>query len=110
MNIKSIGVDIVKNSRLKPKHLNYTLNKKELIEYTHITSTKAKQEYLASRWAAKEAIIKAYNLKVSFKDIEIISNEDKAPTVYLKGKKSDKTLLSISHEKDYSIAFCVVAK
>lgn len=110
MNIKSIGVDIVKNSRLKPKHLNYTLNKQELIQYSQIKTEKAKQEYFASRWAAKEAIIKAYNLKISFKDIVIISSKDNAPVVYIKGKISSKTLLTISHEKEHSIAFCVVTK
>lgn len=97
----SIGVDIVKHSRIDDKLTKKILTEKELTQYKNINNKNAKKEYLCSRFAAKEAIIKATNKKFTLKEIEVLRTEGKA-SVNIKGIE-----LSISHEKDYSIAFCI---
>ncbi|ABS41264.1 holo-ACP synthase [Clostridium botulinum] len=79
-----------------------------------------KLEFIAGRFAAKEAISKALGTGIrdfNFKDIEIINNELGKPQVILKPKAEDiirkisqsyKIHLSISHEKEYAIAYALL--
>ncbi len=96
-----IGVDIVKHSRVNMKIAKKVLTEKENKQLEEIKNKEAKKEYLSSRFAAKEAIIKATNKKYSFKDIEVLRTEG-SPRVNIKNLE-----LSISHEEDYSVAFCI---
>ncbi len=96
-----IGVDIVKHSRVNLKIAKKVLTEKELEQLKDISNEEAKNQYLSSRFAAKEAIIKATNKKYSFKDIEVLRTNG-APSVNIKNLE-----LSISHEEDYSVAFCI---
>ncbi|MGY5142944.1 MAG: holo-ACP synthase [Candidatus Nitrosopumilus sp. bin_32a] len=71
-------------------------------------------QHLAARFAAKEAIIKAYNSiseKMLFlNDIEVKNNEDGRPLVNIKNNFAANMdiLLSISHNSDNAIAFAVI--
>ncbi len=96
-----IGVDIVKHSRVNFKIAKKVLTEKEIDQFNDISNDDAKKQYLSSRFAAKEAIIKATNKKYSFKDIEVLRTNG-APSINI-----DNIELSISHEEDYSIAFCI---
>ena len=86
---------------------------------------KNKLNYYSKRFAAKEAFSKATGLGISknlhFKNIEIKRNKNGKPlinlqsstTKYLKKKfkvKSFKTNLSLSDEKNYSIAYVIIEK
>ncbi|KOR24538.1 holo-ACP synthase [Clostridium sp. FAM 1755] len=76
--------------------------------------------FIAGRFAAKEAISKALGTGIrgfNFKDIEIINNELGKPEVVLKPKAEEiikkisnnyKIHLSISHEKEYAIAYALL--
>ncbi len=102
----NIGIDIVENKRLNNKNKRFVeliLTEKEQIEYK-----KRGQSYLYGRFAAKEAIMKALsNTKnLSFRDIEILTNNDGSPNV----TKPSKLKVSISHEKKYTIAIAIVYK
>ncbi len=102
----NIGCDIVENKRLKNKNqdfINYVLTKKEQEELAHKNYL-----YLCGRFAAKEAIMKAFpNTKShNLLDFEILSNEDGSP--YCVNHKEIK--ISISHEKNYTIAFALVIR
>ncbi len=125
MRLLGIGVDIIKNKRI------YTLLKnKNFIPRTYsqneIEISKKilnKQNYFAKRFAAKEALAKAigtgFRDNLNFKDIEIL-NDQKGKPYYLKSKKIKNIInkrfktkrfnifLSISDEKDYSVAFTVI--
>lgn len=97
--IKGLGCDIVEHGRVKLKLARIILTEKELIEF----ESKVNQiEYLASRFAAKEAIIKATNKKYLLNEIEIYNNLDGSPATNVEG-----ITLSISHEKNYSIATAI---
>jgi NAD(P)H-hydrate epimerase len=116
------GVDIVKVSRIerllkdkRDRFLGRVFTKNE-IEY--INDVNYNSQTISGIFAAKEAISKLLGTgigKVSWKDIEILHNHKGAPYVklYNEGMKISKGLgiknikLSISHEREYAIAFVI---
>ena len=127
MKILGIGVDIIKNKRIqysiKSKiFLKRTFGENEL-EFSKKTLNKT--NFFAKRFAAKEALSKSIGIgfrnNLNFKDIEII-NDNVGKPYYLRSKKIDQIIkkkfqvknydlfLSISDEKDYSIAFTILQK
>ncbi len=117
-----IGIDIVNNLRVKSlieKYENKFLDK-VFTEKEKGYCLKRKDNYIcfSGRWAAKEAIIKAffslYKETLFMKEIEIISSP--FPKAFIKNEKKDILLkkqnlsiyLSISHEKDYSVAIALI--
>ncbi len=75
---------------------------------------------LAVRFAAKEALAKALGTGLwgrtglAFQEIEVISNEQGKPSLYLKGKAEEvfrkkggiNLSLSLTHEQDMALAVC----
>ena len=127
MKILGIGVDIIKNKRIKSllKNKNFikrTFGKKEVQLSKKISN---KDLYFAKRFAAKESFAKAlgtgFRNNLNFKDIEILNDRIGKP-YYFKSMKINNIMrqkfnikkynlfLSISDEKDYSIAFTIVQK
>ena len=125
MKILGIGVDIIKNNRIKNSLKNTKFKKriysdKELRQYV---LSKNKNNYFSKRFAAKEAFAKAlgtgFRMNLNFKDIEIIKDKMGKPG-YIKTKKITKIVqkkfkvknfncfLSISDNKDYSTAFAII--
>jgi len=125
MKILGIGVDIVQNKRIRSLIKNKTFilrtfGNKEVIFSKKITN---KTNYFSKRFAAKEALAKSigtgFRNNLNFKDIEILNNKQGKP-FYNKSKKIDSIIkrkfkiknynlfLSISDEKDYSIAFAII--
>ena len=98
-----------------------TTRKEQLRSY----KLKNKINYFSKRFAAKEAFSKATGSGISknlhFKDIEIKNNKKGKPLIilskntssYLRKKfkvKSFKTNLSLSDEKNYSIAYVIIER
>ena len=125
MKILGIGVDIIQNKRLKnlifnKTFLSRTFSKNKIKISKNILS---KTNYFSKRFAAKEAFAKSigtgFRDNLNFKDIEIL-NDKKGKPFYFKSKKIDTIVkkkfkiknynlfLSISDEKDYSIAFTII--
>ncbi len=125
MKILGIGVDIIKNKRIDNLIKNKmfilrTFGKSEIESSKKITN---KVNYFAKRFAAKEALVKSFGTgfrdNLNFKDIQILNDEIGKP-YYHKSKKISKIInkkfkikdyhlfLSISDEKDYSIAFTIL--
>ena len=127
MHIIGNGVDIIKNSRinnsLKIKgFLNRIFTEKEIKQGKKI---KNKINFYAKRFAAKEAFVKAigtgFRSDINFIDIEIKNYKNGKPYISLSKKINNflkkkfkiqryKVFLSLSDEKDYSIAFVVIDK
>jgi len=117
MNNINLGVDIVLvdrinkilNSKAKSRFLNKIFSRSE------ISDSKNRQnqsEYFSGRFAAKEAIKKAlssYNETdmLSFKSLEILNSESGKPYVLINSKKQSNINISIAHDGNYAIAFCV---
>lgn len=120
--IFGIGTDIVKNSRFEKwlsnqKMIERFFNEKEII------FSENKQfllEHYASRFAAKEAFVKAMGtgfLNFQIKDIFVTNDElgkplinvEKSALEFLKKRCENFNIhLSLSHEKDYAIAFVII--
>lgn len=103
--IIGVGTDIVKNDRIKLKIAEKILTENEYAIFNK-KNDKRKIEYLASRFAAKEAIVKATNSKYTINKIEVLSDESGKPYC----SNIEGIELSISHEIDYSIAFAIYQK
>ena len=114
----AIGVDIIEISRVsraiarwQDTFLNRIYTPAEL-EANHNVSS------LATRFAAKEAVMKALGTGhrgLGWKDIEILNNGDGSPSVRLHGpahmKSSELGLarfeVSLSHSRKYAVAFVI---
>lgn len=97
--VNNIGCDIVEHERINLKIAKKVLFDEELIFYNEASN---KVEFLASRFAAKEAIVKAMDRTVGFKDIRISNSASGKPVCNIDG-----IMLTISHERNYSIAFAI---
>lgn len=68
-------------------------------------------QHFSARFAAKEAVIKAIGGSVyQAKDIEVVNYQNGQPSIKLKTKNKKlktKILISLSHTKDYAIAFAI---
>lgn len=111
--IEGIGVDIVAVERIKKiyekfgeKFLNRVFTSEE-ISYSFSHSNPF--PHLAARFAVKEAVIKALKKKegLTLKNIEVRNNSDGSPEVEIQGFNK-KIFISLSHEKNYTVAFVVI--
>lgn len=119
------GVDIVEIERIKSsleksglafKNRIFTQNE---IDYCEKKNSSKYQSY-AARFAAKEAVSKAFGTGISgglsWKDIEISNDNYGKPHVTLSGKGSElfesmnavSISLSLSHTKDNAIAYVII--
>ncbi len=98
----ALGVDIVQISRIKDVEVlaKGILSKRE---YDIYLKKPNKCEFIAGRFAAKEAFCKAKEegLKISLKSIEVLYKDNGSPFIEYEGKKID---VSIAHDGDYAIA------
>lgn len=104
--IIGIGTDIVQIDRIDLKIANRILTKDELEIYNLLDVTK--KEWLAGRFAAKEAVYKALpdENKINIDKISIVS-ENNRPVCFI----NDYVVhISISHEKSYAIAYVIIEK
>ena len=125
MKTLGIGIDIINNKRIRTlindkSFLKRIFGKSEIRLSKKITN---KTNYFAKRFAAKESLAKSigtgFRNNLNFKDIEIL-NDKRGKPYYFKTKKIDNIInkkfkikrynlfLSISDEKNYSIAFTIL--
>ena len=127
MEIIGNGVDIIKNSRIKkliknPKFVSRIFSKNEINDSKKI---KNKTNFFAKRFAAKEAFVKSIGLGlrkgINFNDIYVKNNKLGKPTMYFNNNvkkilnkkfKSGRfnVYVSLSDEKQYSIAYVIINK
>lgn len=110
--ILGIGCDIVSISRISnilvktPAFLTNVFSADELEEYHRRGDDIS---YLASRFAAKEAIVKAYKeYNNRLNTIEILNKDSRDPYVKINGVIMNNIMISISYETDYAIAYAVL--
>jgi holo-[acyl-carrier protein] synthase len=125
MKILGIGIDIIRNKRIRISIKNRNFIRR-IFSSNEIKVSQHKREkisYFAKRFAAKEAFVKAlgtgFRNNLDFKDIEILNDKLGKP-YYFKSKvinrviskrykiKNYNLFLSISDEKDYSVAFTII--
>lgn len=112
--IINIGIDIVEKIRIKKSAKKYGkkfINKILSTEEKNIYTIKKKNvEFLSKFFAIKESLSKAlstgFRKKIKLKNIKINNTELKKP--YINFEK--KTYLTLSHEKNLTIALIIIMK
>lgn len=108
--IKGIGTDIVSKKRISETNVEEKfLNEDEKAILNKLNGNE-RIDFISGRWAAKESIIKASNKEITFSQISILKSDNGAPLVLIDGVISDEIKVSISHEKNYTVAFSVITK
>lgn len=113
--IKGIGIDIVEIERIEkiamrqPRFVERILTVAERNIYETL-SKRRQLEFLAGRFATKEAVAKAVGTgithSISWQDIEVLNDERGKPIV---NAPIDSTIhLSISHSKEYAVAQVII--
>lgn len=115
--IKGIGTDIIKIDRINYRVIKRILSQDEMKYFNSIKNENRKREFAAARFAVKEAIFKAINVSFEFNKISVLKKESGEPFIdeksmnYLRTKTDNLVLkISISHEKEYAIAFVIAEK
>lgn len=113
------GVDLIEIARIEEviaRHGNHYLGR--VYTSAELAHCGRRAESLAGRFAAKEAVVKALGCgigEVSWKDVEILGDEQNAPVLKLYGAAERKALelglstwsVSISHSQSHCVAFAV---
>lgn len=125
MKILGVGVDIIKNDRIKNLIKNHKFRDRIFSsnELKLSASSKNKIGYFSKRFAAKEAFSKALGTGISnginFNEIIVMNEKNGKPYIKLRGKtlqvikkkfkKMPKIALSLSDEKKYAVAFVTIS-
>lgn len=112
--ILGIGTDIVEVGRLQSaveKWGDQFLNRvfcPEEIEYSY--RHKSPYPHLAGRFAAKEAILKAFgrNAGIAWKDMKILNDPDGKPCCVYQKPFDNEILISLSHTQHYAVANAII--
>jgi holo-[acyl-carrier protein] synthase len=112
--IRGIGIDIIELSRVQemierqPKFAERILSEREKQRFDDL-SGRRKTEFLAGRFAAKEAFSKANGTgigkQLSFQDM-VIENDQMGKPFFLQPEINAH--LSISHSRDYAVAQVII--
>ena len=120
--IIGIGTDIVQINRIEkimqkfPKEfISRILTSSEISKYDNLDD-KLKINFLAKRYAAKEAIAKAFGVgiggELSFQDIEIENASNGKPNAFIHSEIGNHKKIDISISDDYpiAVAFAVISQ
>jgi holo-[acyl-carrier protein] synthase len=101
--IRGIGVDLVDLRRIHEHLVSRVLSPSEQQELALLTDPVVRQQFIGTRFAAKEALYKATQTSLTMAEVTVAHRPSgepyfvEYPTIHL----------SISHEKEYAIAFVV---
>lgn len=113
--IIGLGVDIVEIERVRVAYEKQSRFPERILterEYLIFLELKGRRqiEFLAGRFAAKEAYSKACGTGIgknlSWHDIEILKDKNGKPII--RSKTENTALLSISHSKNYAVANVII--
>ena len=101
--IKGIGVDILNINRIDFKIAKKVLSDEEVEIFNSINNESIKREYLAERFAVKEALFKADNSYFDYDKVSVLNDEKGKPYF-----KDINGFVSISHDNGMVCAFVVL--
>ena len=117
MEILGVGTDIIEIGRIRravesnPRFAKRVFTEAEL---DYCMSMRDCCPHLAARFAAKEAVAKAFGRSFSWQDVEI-AKDGRRPLVKLSGEAAEAAkgcavMLSMSHSRDYATATAVLVR
>lgn len=101
--IRGIGVDILSINRIDFKIARKVLSSEEKIVFETLKNDVLKKEYLAERFAVKEALFKADNSYYNYDKVTVLNDVTGKPFF-----KDINGLVSISHDNGMVCAFVVL--
>jgi holo-[acyl-carrier protein] synthase len=111
------GVDITEVTRLRKAVEKWGadfLNRVFTPEELENAKTKGSlYQHLAGRFAAKEAVFKAFgDTRLNWKDVEILNDKDGKPCCVILNSRGRKVNvhISISHVKNYAVANAIITE
>jgi holo-[acyl-carrier protein] synthase len=124
--ILGTGVDIVEVYRMRDAVKKWGENFLAKIftprEIRYSNSRRFSHQHLAARFAAKEAVVKAFGeprkYPIKWTDIEVFNDKEGKPVIEFhddalklkKTKKVDDVVVSMAHSKNYAIANVILLK
>ena len=119
--VSAVGVDIIEIGRIAAalkKHGDRFLQR--VYTKLEVAACRGRVNELAARFSAKEAVMKALGTGargVAWREIEVLPNHRGKPLVYLHGRALERAQsiglrdvdISLSHSKDFAVAFVVGA-
>ncbi|MFC0274433.1 holo-ACP synthase [Metabacillus herbersteinensis] len=115
--ILGIGLDIIELDRIRrivdrqPGFIKRILTINEIETFMTLTRER-KVEYLAGRFAAKEAYAKARGTGIgedlSFQDIEVKNEKSGKPYISVQSEKVQTIHISITHSREYAAAQVII--
>lgn len=124
--ILGTGVDIVEVFRMRDaiqkwgdSFLTKIFTKREI---GYANSRRFSHQHFAARFAAKEAVVKAFGepkkFPIKWTDIEVLNDKEGKPVIEFKAdglllkkkKKISEVIVSMSHSKNYAIASVILLK
>jgi len=124
MGIFGIGVDIAHIprfqailSRVRDRFLSKLLHPKEISQFHSLIPLRQPQ-FVASRWAVKEAVVKSAGKRLLFPEMQIAKSLDpldprphlvvEGATLAMFRQHSIQPHISLSHDTDYAIAYVLL--
>jgi holo-[acyl-carrier protein] synthase len=112
MGVRAIGIDAVDIARfrtvLKAKKARFLDTTFSPIERKYCTSFRDSAPHFAGTFAAKEAVVKALGgFHSPLGELEIRREKSGQPSVWIRGKRSTKILVSITHTSTLASAVAV---
>ncbi len=108
--IRGIGVDAVPIARMRLA-LQRTPNLADRVFTPHELATAdrrgSREASLAARFAAKEATRKALGSVLPWRDVEVMSGDDRVPALRVAGHDDVTFHVSLTHTDDIALAFVV---
>lgn len=109
-----LGCDIISIERIRKSYGKHGIGLLDRIltdgEKAIFFARNESMSFLAGRFAAKEAVSKAFKTGIgalAFTDIEVLPDKSGAPIVSIRGELALNIELSISHCKEYAMAVCL---
>ncbi|MFH1360107.1 MAG: holo-ACP synthase [Candidatus Omnitrophota bacterium] len=113
--IKGSGIDIIEIERIAGAidrwgdgFLHHVFTDEEI---AYARKQRFPNQHFAARFAAKEAVLKAFgdNAHINWKDIQIKNEKSGKPICLFRDKTfKDEILISISHTKNYAVASALI--
>jgi phosphopantetheine--protein transferase-like protein len=113
MEIAGVGIDIVDIERVR--HARYPERIAEFVlteeEREQCALSRDQVQFLASRLAAKEAVIKAYPGTLHYQDCAISTVDHKPTVTFVRAADQQyRVFVSIAHEFSYTVAHATLCR
>jgi holo-[acyl-carrier protein] synthase len=116
--ILGVGIDLVDLKRISElmsdRFIERVLSENEQKIYHNIAAEQTKLSFIGGRFAAKEALFKAFSKgdgTANYTDFSVLNDENGAPYVISKHIGDDhRVMISISHTDAYAMAYVMIEK